>query len=959
MFRLRLLGGFALEGPAGASAFPVPQRRAEAVMAVLALCGDLGCSRERLIALLWPESDDARSRSALRSTIHTIRHALGPGAVLSAGELLRLDASVVNSDVESFARARGSNRQGDAVRSYGGPLLEGFHLDGAPDFERWLDGERTRLARQYAEALERLATAAEGAGAWGEAASWWAHAEEHDPLNSRFALRHARALVAAGDRANAIVSAEVHVRRLREELDLEPDREVLQEIEGIRRGEVTAPRQGGALPLGEQPLERRLTAERSTHRDSGVESFPGASPSSLPPSGATRSHRRAVTALAVGAAVVLVVIGVLSGLVVKRKPSAVPLDATAIAVLPFQVIGADSVSPVRTLARSMGYLFELKVTGQFGRRIRHPGSVAERWRAAGGTLDSALSENAELAVARAVGAGRLVRGTIVAAGDSLVVSASMLDVATGAVRVIPVRAEGTTVRFQELVDRVIILLLARDAGASPESAPHLAHYSTEAVLAYLAGNGAASFAEQKPFYHAALAADSNLVDAAVMLFAVGESVQDTAALRDAWEHQDKLTERSRAYLQVLAAGRHGSVRTEAEKIAGYEALGLRWPEWRTPWGELGDQLTNYGALAGVPDWRRRARDAFARMDRRANWVWWHLTELAFMYGDAAQARVAIDSLAAKKGSPEIVAAYRWRLAILMGDGPEAARALSHPLRTDMVLQFALTDGQGVDQADRVAASSAPLAGMWAWARGREQAWREAWRRHGSPASGISEATAPVFWALLLGQSQDTMAAEAVRSLGRMADGRGSPNVGADDRTLARCWISLWRLQHGDTVGARATRRYLESDVDRRYRFAGWARLIDVLVTEADGGDVRAALLRMDSVVRELPLPTGSLQWDPAPPEVQNLMLARMLRRYGEPARGLAAARRRMYRAVMNYPDALPEYLREEGRLATLVGDTTGALRAYRHYLALRENPDPPWRPQWDSVRVELAALVRR
>ena len=55
-------------------------------------------------------------------------------------------------------------------------------------------------------------------------------------------------------------------------------------------------------------------------------------------------------------------------------------------------------------------------------------------------------------------------------------------------------------------------------------------------------------------------------------------------------------------------------------------------------------------------------------------------------------------------------------------------------------------------------------------------------------------------------------------------------------------------------------------------------------------------------------------------------------------------------------NALPEYLREEGRLAAAVGDTVGAIRAYRHYLALRENPDPPWRAAWDSVRVELAAL---
>jgi DNA-binding SARP family transcriptional activator len=960
MFRLRVLGGFALEGPSEDSTFPVPQRRAEAVLAALAVCGDLGCSRERLMALLWPESDEARSRSALRSTLHTIRQALGPGAVLSAGELLRLDASVVNSDVGSFARALDSDRDADAVRSYGGPLLEGFHLDGAPDFERWLDGERTRLAREYAEALERLATTAERAGAWGEAASWWAHAEEHDPLNSRFALQHARALVVVGDRANAVKVAEVHVRRLREELDMEPDREVLAEMEGIRRGDVGAVWGGRAHPVSAPPTERpRMAEEPPAHPDPLATLTTGTPLPQTSPVGATRLRRRRVAVGMLGVAVVLAALGLLAILRGDRKPAGIPLDATAIAVLPFQVVGADSASPARTLARFMGVLFELKVTGEFGRHIRHPGSVAERWRAAGGTLDSALSEKVELSVARAVGAGRLVRGTVVAVGDSLVVSASMVNVATGAVRVTPVRVEGTINRQQELVDRLITLLLARDAGVSPESARQLAQYRPEAIQAFLAGNRAASFADQKPFYHAALAADSNLVDAAVMMYAVGESVQDTAELRYAWEHQDKLTERGRAYLQVLAAGRHGPIRTEAQKIAGYEALALRWPEWRTPWGEVGDQLTNYGALASVPDWRRRARDAFAPMDRRSNWVWWHLTELAFMDGDAAQARAAIESLAAKGGGPGLVAAYRWRLAVLEGDTAEATRALSHPLRTDMVLQFALADGRGVAQAERVAAHSAPLAGMWAWARGREPAWREAWRRHGSPAGGISEATVPVFWALLLGPSQDTMAAEAVRSLERMTDGRRSPNVGADDRTLARCWVALWRLQHGDTAGARATRRYLESDVDWRYRFAGWTRLIDVLVTEAEGGDVRAALLRMDSVVRELPLPTGSLQWDPTPSEVHNLMLARMLRRYGEPERALAAVRRRVYRAVMNFPDALPEYLREEGRLAALVGDTAGALRAYRHYLALRENPDPPWRAPWDSVRAELAALVRR
>ena len=51
MFRLRVLGGFALDGPSGAAGPVFPKRRAEAVLAVPAVCGDLGCTRERLLAL--------------------------------------------------------------------------------------------------------------------------------------------------------------------------------------------------------------------------------------------------------------------------------------------------------------------------------------------------------------------------------------------------------------------------------------------------------------------------------------------------------------------------------------------------------------------------------------------------------------------------------------------------------------------------------------------------------------------------------------------------------------------------------------------------------------------------------------------------------------------------------------------------------------------------------------------
>jgi len=283
MFRLRVLGGFALEGPSGASLPSLPQRRAEAVLAVLAVCGDLGCTRERLIALLWPESDETHSRHSLRDSLRAIRQTLGPDAVPSAGDLLRLDPSVVVSDVASIAQALSADRHAEAVRAYGGRLLEGFHVDGAPEFERWLDAERARLARENVEALEKLATAAERAGAWDEAAGWWARAVERDPVNSYFVLHQVRALAALGDRANAIKVADGHARRLREELDLEPDREVLAKIERIRRGELLTPQDypvppGSALPATRPPIHADPTPAPEPASPSGGASAPGKRP---------------------------------------------------------------------------------------------------------------------------------------------------------------------------------------------------------------------------------------------------------------------------------------------------------------------------------------------------------------------------------------------------------------------------------------------------------------------------------------------------------------------------------------------------------------------------------------------------------------------------------------------------------------------------------------------------------
>lgn len=212
------------------------QRRAEALLALLAVAGDLGCSRDRVLALLWPEADEAHARHNLRDVLHAIRTGLGHDAVLSSADRLRLDASAVTCDVEQFAAALTASHLAAGVATYRGPLLDGFHVADAPEFEQWMDEERGRLVRECQGAIKRLAKTAEREGRWDEAAEWWGRAVGLDRYNSRFVARRIVALARGGDRANAIKEGEAHCQLLKTELELDPDAAFLEELDRIRGG---------------------------------------------------------------------------------------------------------------------------------------------------------------------------------------------------------------------------------------------------------------------------------------------------------------------------------------------------------------------------------------------------------------------------------------------------------------------------------------------------------------------------------------------------------------------------------------------------------------------------------------------------------------------------------------------------------------------------------------------------
>ncbi len=234
MYRLQLLGGASLTGPSGPVSGRVGHRQRLALLALLAEAGAKGCSRDKLVAYLWPESDTSHARHRLSDSLYVLRQALGDDPVVVVGEHMWLNRELVQADLLAFEEALERDDREAAAALYAGPFLDGFHLGGSQEFEDWLEAERTRLAELHAKALESLAQQAEGAGDLARAAEWWKQLLAADPYNSRITVRLVEALAGAGDPANAIQQALAHERLLRDELDMEPAPEVRALVERLR-----------------------------------------------------------------------------------------------------------------------------------------------------------------------------------------------------------------------------------------------------------------------------------------------------------------------------------------------------------------------------------------------------------------------------------------------------------------------------------------------------------------------------------------------------------------------------------------------------------------------------------------------------------------------------------------------------------------------------------------------------
>lgn len=406
---LRLLGGASLEGEHGPMEGPVAQRHRLALLALLAAHHPRPVSRDKLVAWLWPERDHQHARNLLSQAIHAVRKALDESVVLASGDELRLDAGALDVDLIEFQEAVESGEWRRAVGRYSGDFLDGFFLSAAPEFEHWVDGERSRLRRAFRQALEQLAEAASPDDP-AAAVEWWRRRAYDEPGNSRVALCLMEALERVGERTAALEHAARHARMLQEEFLASPDPAVEELAERLREAPfpVMAPLPPGSHGSGATRIPPSSSGPSGPDTDVPVRGRePG--PEGGGRAGSGGSGRK------LGVIVTAVVLGLgLSGVAVMQGPGRASSEVQRIAVLPFANLmgNPDEDYFVQGLHDHLiTELAKIDALTVYSRQsvLRYRGS------------DRPLGE-----IARELGVDALVEGSVFQVGDTVRITAQLL-----------------------------------------------------------------------------------------------------------------------------------------------------------------------------------------------------------------------------------------------------------------------------------------------------------------------------------------------------------------------------------------------------------------------------------------------------------------------------------------------------------------------------------------------------
>ena len=727
--------------------------------------------------------------------------------------------------------------------------------------------------------------------------------------------------------------------------------------------------------LAKNPADRPQTADEIVRTLERIDlSGDWKAPAAVP---VARTNRRTM-AIVAAVAVVFAVGG--WALWERFRDRAPAPDRDTVAVVPFRVASADPT--LHYLREGMLDLLAAKLTGEGGLRATDPRQLLDAWHRAGGSDSAELPPERALALARRLGAGRLLLGDVVGTPTRIVITASLLGSAGGD-SIARLSVEGPPDSLAWLVDKLAARLLAETSAEGAGRSASLTSTSLPALRAYLDGQsklrrvdvmGAAKDFER------ALEADSTFALAALGL-RMASSWYDDPTLQQrgldlAWRERARLSRRDQALLVAIGGPRYPDPPSAQELLAARQRYLAMVPDRADAWYLLGDHIFHYGWVLDVPNPEERALESFRRaseLDSSYVVGYLHALPLALSLGDTAAARRFERLRLASDTTRAWLVLQDWQRAYATGDTARG-RAIADSIDLSQYVfamdQVVFYDGTGVADVRRAIETAIRKATTDPLRRGLERMAHDFEVAAGRPraalahlaasADSASDTNVPVLEIrdALIGDGDSTTALEAARRLARFETGPISTDsvIRASQRAATRV-LEPWRLAHGDTS---QTRRSIERLRAMTRQLTGARKIdaeVEVAAIEAMHADVarspnlRAAALRLDSLLRVMDYPGTNV----GRASFANLVAARLLEKSGDTRGALAAARRRSDAWSQNNA-YIATQLREQGRLAALVGEREEAIRAYRHYLGLRADAEPALRPQVDGVRRELRQL---
>ena len=657
-------------------------------------------------------------------------------------------------------------------------------------------------------------------------------------------------------------------------------------------------------------------------------------------------------------------------------------DQNVMAVVPFRVATADPA--LHYLREGMLDLLAAKLTGEGGMRATDPRQLLDAWRRAGGSETRELAREDALVLARDLGAGRLLLGDVVGTPTRLVITASLLGSSRGD-SIARLSVEGPPDSLAWLVDQLAARLLAETSAEGASRAPGLTSTSLPALRAYLDGQARLRrvdvFGAARDFERA-LDADSTFALAALGLRMAsswyGDPTLQERGLQIAWRERSRLGQRDQALLAAVGGPRYPAPPTMQELLAARERYLAMAPDRADAWYLLGDHVFHYGWVLNVPNPEERALESFRRaseIDSTYVVGYLHALPLAVTLGDTAAARRFERLRLAGDTSSSWLALQRWQAAWTAGDSGRA-RAITDSIDLTQYVfgmdQLAFYSGAGVPDVARAIDTAIARATNDDQRRGLSRMAHDFELVAGRPSAALAyliasadsarDTNVPVLAIrnAMVADGDTVAAREAARTL-RPFEARpvsADSNQRAVQRTATRV-LEPWRLSRGDTSQTRRSLERLRSiarQLTGQSRYDAEVEIATIEAMYADvarSGDLPSRAARLDSLLRDLNYPASVV----SRASFANLVAARLLEKVGDIRGALQAARRRSDAWAQNNP-YLATQLREQGRLAALAGEREEAIRAYKHYLALRVAPEPALQPQVEAVRRELIKLEK-